>query len=81
MNSLPIFVRSLSNGAYEMKVKELKKILEADGWFLVRTKKHRVYQHLTKQPLNGRPLALSKHDNEELAPGTVNGILTNAGLK
>jgi predicted RNA binding protein YcfA (HicA-like mRNA interferase family) len=64
-----------------MKVKEVRKMLEADGWVLARTKKHRIYEHPTKQPLNGRPLALSKHDNDELAAGTLNGILTNAGLK
>lgn len=64
-----------------MKVREVKKMLEADGWALVRTKKHRIYEHPTKKPLNGRPLALSKHDNEELAEGTSNGILKNAGLK
>lgn len=64
-----------------MKVKEMKKLLESDGWILTRTKKHRIYEHPTKQTLNGRPLALSKHDNDELAEGTANGILKNAGLK
>lgn len=64
-----------------MKVREVRKLLETDGWILVRTKKHRIYEHPTKTPLNGRPLALSKHDNDELASGTLNGLLTNAGLK
>jgi predicted RNA binding protein YcfA (HicA-like mRNA interferase family) len=64
-----------------MLVKECRKKLEEDGWYIVRTKKHRIYEHATKKPLNGRPLALSKHDNDELAVGTANGILKNAGLK
>jgi predicted RNA binding protein YcfA (HicA-like mRNA interferase family) len=64
-----------------MKVKQMKKTLEEDGWYIVRTNKHRIYEHATKKPLNGRPLALSKHDNDELAEGTANGILKNAGLK
>ena len=63
------------------KVKELVKTLQADGWVLVRTKKHRIFEHPTKQPLNGRPLAVSKHDSDDILIATLNNILKNAGLK
>ena len=64
-----------------MKVRDLIKLLEKDGWVLDRTKKHKVYEHPTKVTLNGRPLTVPNHLNEELAAGTLNGILKNAGLK
>jgi predicted RNA binding protein YcfA (HicA-like mRNA interferase family) len=61
-----------------MKTKELIKIIEKDGWYLVRTKgSHRQYKHPTKKGLVTVPGKLS----DELAPGTLNNILKQAGLK
>ncbi|MDJ0536082.1 MAG: type II toxin-antitoxin system HicA family toxin [Xenococcaceae cyanobacterium MO_207.B15] len=61
-----------------MKTKELIKIIEKDGWYLVRTKgSHRQYKHSTKKGLVTVPGKLS----DELAPGTLNNILKQAGLK
>lgn len=61
-----------------MKVKEIIKSIEKDGWYLARTKgSHRQYKHQTKIGLVTVPGKLS----DELAPGTSNSILKQAGLK
>ena len=61
-----------------MKVKEIIKLIEKEGWYLARTKgSHRQYKHQTKIGLVTVPGKLS----DELAPGTLNSILKQAGLK
>jgi predicted RNA binding protein YcfA (HicA-like mRNA interferase family) len=61
-----------------MKVKETIKVIEADGWYLVRTRgSHRQYKHPSKSGLVTIPGKLS----DDLAKGTVNSILKQAGLK
>lgn len=61
-----------------MKVRELLRLLEDDGWYLARTRgSHRQYKHPTKTgvvTLPGKP-------NDDLAPGTLNSVLKQAGLK
>ena len=61
-----------------MKVRELIKILEKDGWFLNRTKgSHRQYHHPEKRgtvTVAGKP-------GTDIPPGTLASILTQAGLK
>ena len=61
-----------------MKVKELIALLEADGWFLARTKgSHRQFHHPTKRgtvTVSGKP-------SVEMPPGTLNSVLRQAGLK
>lgn len=61
-----------------MKVSELLRLLLADGWFLVATRgSHRQYKHATKL---GRVTVPGK-PSDDLAPGTLNSILKQAGLK
>ncbi len=61
-----------------MKVRDVIRRIEADGWELVRTKgSHRQYKHLKKQGLVTIPGKVS----DDLAPGTLNSILKQAGLK
>ena len=61
-----------------MKVRDLIKIIEADGWYSVTTKgSHRQYKHLTK---SGR-VTIAGHSNHDLALGTLNSILKQAKLK
>jgi len=61
-----------------MKVRDIIRALEADGWHLVATKgSHRQYKHPTKP---GR-VTVAGHPNHDLAPGTVNSILKQAQLK
>ncbi|HZF40671.1 MAG TPA: type II toxin-antitoxin system HicA family toxin [Blastocatellia bacterium] len=61
-----------------MKVRDVINLIEKDGWYLVRTRgSHRQYKHPTKAGLVTVPGKLS----DELAPGTLNSILKQAGLK
>jgi predicted RNA binding protein YcfA (HicA-like mRNA interferase family) len=61
-----------------MKVRELIRKLEEDGWRHVRTRdSHRQFNHSAKRgvvTVPGKP-------NDDLAPGTLNNILKQAGLK
>ena len=61
-----------------MKVHEMIKRIEADGWRLVVTRgSHRQYKHSTKP---GR-VTIAGKPSDDLAPGTVNSILKQAKLK
>jgi predicted RNA binding protein YcfA (HicA-like mRNA interferase family) len=61
-----------------MKVREIIALVEADGWYLVRTRgDHRQYKHPTKP---GR-VTVSGHRNDDIHPKTLNSILTQAGLR
>lgn len=61
-----------------MKVREVIRMIEADGWQHVRTKgSHRQYNHPTKRGV----VTVPGHMNDDLAPGTQNSILKQAGLK
>ena len=61
-----------------MKVKELLKLLEKDGWYLVRTRgSHRQFKHENKPgtvTVAGKP-------STEMPKGTLNAILKQSGLK
>ena len=61
-----------------MKVRLLIKLIQDDGWFLVRTRgSHRQFKHPTKPgtvTVAGKPSA-------DVHPGTLNSILRQAGLK
>ena len=61
-----------------MKVREAIKLIEADGWYLARTRgSHRQYKHPMKSGLVTIPGKLS----DNLAAGTLNSILKQAQLK
>jgi predicted RNA binding protein YcfA (HicA-like mRNA interferase family) len=61
-----------------MKVREAIDLVEADGWFLVATRgSHRQYKHPSKR---GRVMIAGK-PSDDVAPGTLNSILKQAGLK
>lgn len=60
-----------------MKVKEIIKLIENDGWILKRTKgSHRQFKHSTKSGL----VTVAGHLSDELAIKTKNSILKQAGL-
>jgi predicted RNA binding protein YcfA (HicA-like mRNA interferase family) len=60
-----------------MKVREIIKLIEKDGWYLVNTKgSHRQYKHPHKI---GR-VTIAGHPNHEIAPGTLNSILKQAQI-
>jgi predicted RNA binding protein YcfA (HicA-like mRNA interferase family) len=61
-----------------MKVREVIKLIESDGWFLVATRgSHRQFKHPSKP---GRVTVAGK-PGDDLAPGTLNSVLKQAGLK
>ena len=61
-----------------MKVSELLRLLEKDGWLLVRQRgSHRQLHHPTKTgtvTVAGKP-------SVDVPPGTLNSVLKQAGLK
>lgn len=61
-----------------MKVSEVLRMLSDDGWYLVGTRgSHRQFKHTGKA---GRVTVPGK-PSDYLAPGTLNSILKQAGLK
>jgi predicted RNA binding protein YcfA (HicA-like mRNA interferase family) len=61
-----------------MKVSDIIEVIESDGWYLVATQgSHRQYKHPTKR---GR-VTIAGNMSHDLAPGTLNSILKQAGLK
>ncbi len=61
-----------------MKVRDLIKLLEKDGWYLVRTRgSHRQFKHPSK---TGKVTVAGK-PGVEMPPGTLNAVLKQAGLK
>lgn len=62
-----------------MKVKELLRLVEKDGWIFTRQKgSHMVYKHADKK---GTVVIPNHSLNHDLAIGTVNNILKQAELK
>ena len=61
-----------------MKVRAVIRLLEKDGWYLARTRgSHRQYKHPEKRGL----VTVAGKPSDDLAPGTLNSILKQAGLK
>lgn len=82
MRALLITVPSLSNHGFcypsRVKVSEVLRMLQSDGWYLAAQRgSHRQFKHQSKVgrvTVPGKPSA-------DLAPGTYNSILKQAGLK
>jgi predicted RNA binding protein YcfA (HicA-like mRNA interferase family) len=61
-----------------MKVRDAIRLIEDDGWIVVAMRgSHRQFKHPTKA---GRVTVAGK-PSDDLAPGTMNSILKQAGLK
>ena len=61
-----------------MKVKELIKMIEADGWqYMYSTGSHRHFKH----PAKKGKVTIPGHPNEDLPPGTIGSVLKQAGLR
>jgi len=61
-----------------MKVREVIQLLEKHGWKEMRSKgSHRHFKH----PQRAHLITVPGNDGKELAPGTLNAILKEAGLK
>jgi len=62
----------------KVKVRNVVKMIEKDGWFVVRTKgSHRQFKHKSKKGL----VTIAGKSGNELASGTLNSVLKQAGLK
>lgn len=69
--------RQDGDGVRFMKVKEVITLIESDGWYLNRTRgSHRQYKHPTKSGL----VTVAGKLSDDLAKGTLNSILKQAGL-
>ncbi len=63
---------------YNMKIKEIIKLIEEDGWSLVVQRgSHKQYKHSLKK---GR-VTIAGKSSDEVAKGTLNSILKQAQLK
>ena len=61
-----------------MKVKEIIKLLEKDGWYQARMRgSHRQFNHPNKPGI----VTVSGKLSVDIPPGTLNSILKQAGLK
>ncbi|MBW4542741.1 MAG: type II toxin-antitoxin system HicA family toxin [Myxacorys chilensis ATA2-1-KO14] len=61
-----------------MKVRDIIKLIEQEGWYLARTRgSHRQYKHPNKPGL----VTVPGKPGDDLAPGTLDSILKQAGLK
>ena len=61
-----------------MRVRDVLKLVQKDGWHLARTRgSHRQFKHDEKPGL----VTIPGKPGDDLAPGTYNSILKQAGLK
>ena len=61
-----------------MKISNVIKATEEDGWYEVYQKgSHRQYKHPEKK---GR-VTIAGHPGDDLAPGTLNSVFKQAGIK
>jgi len=61
-----------------MKIRDVVKMIEGDGWYLVVTEGgHRQYKH----PVKPGRVTIAGHPNDDFAPGTLNSILKQARIK
>ena len=61
-----------------MKVRELIRMIEHDGWTQVRTRgSHRQFTH----PVKSGTVTVSGKSGIDVPPGTLNSVLKQAGLK
>jgi predicted RNA binding protein YcfA (HicA-like mRNA interferase family) len=61
-----------------MKIRDLIKLIQGDGWYLVATKgSHKQYKH----PFKPGRVTIAGHPNDDLAPGTLGSVLKQSQLK
>ena len=61
-----------------MKIRDVIKMLNRDGWFIVRiTGSHRQFHHATKPGT----VTVAGHPGVDMPRGTLNSVLKQAGLK
>jgi len=67
-----------TEGRDAAKVREVIRMIEKDGWTLIRQKgSHRHYGHASKRGI----VTIAGNLNKDVKAGTLNSILKQAGLK
>lgn len=68
----------IRKGLLKVKVRDLIRRLEAEGWYLARTRgSHRQFRH----PSRPGTVTVAGKPSLEVPPGTLNAILKQSGLK
>lgn len=71
-------VTGARSGDARVKIRDVLTKLQEDGWRIVRQRgSHRQLKHMAKPGL----VTVAGQPGDELAPGTLNSILKQAGLK
>jgi predicted RNA binding protein YcfA (HicA-like mRNA interferase family) len=71
-------IKVCSIGGILLKVRDVIKTIQADGWYLVTTKgSHRQYKH----PVKPGRITIAGYPADDLAPGTMNSIFKQAKIK
>ena len=61
-----------------MKIRDIIRLIEEDGWYLVRTRgDHRQFKHQTKPSL----VTIAGKLSDDIRKGTLNSVLKQAALK
>ncbi|MBE3096139.1 MAG: type II toxin-antitoxin system HicA family toxin [Planctomycetes bacterium] len=61
-----------------MKIRDVVRLIEEDGWYLVATKgSHRQFKH----PVKAGRVTIAGHPGDDLAPGTLGSVLKQARLR
>lgn len=77
IDTYQIHVYNINVGGEGVRSKDLMKIIEKDGWYLVNIKgSHHQFKHPTKK---GR--VTIPHPKKDLPKGTIKSILKQAGLE
>lgn len=64
--------------AWRLKVADVLRLLQTNGWIPVSTRgSHRQFTH----PLKPGRVTVAGNSSDDLAPGTLNSVLEQAGLK
>jgi len=61
-----------------MKLREVMRLIEENGWAMVAM---RASQRQYKHPRRPGRVTIAGHPDDNLAPGTLNSVLKQAGLK
>ena len=63
-----------------MKYSELKRMLRQAGCYELKRSGRQPHEKWYS-PITGKKFPVGRHDHEEVKPGTLDSILTDAGLK
>jgi predicted RNA binding protein YcfA (HicA-like mRNA interferase family) len=75
---VPKAVQESDRGSVPVKVRDLIKLIENDGWRHVRTRgSHRQYKHPVKR---GR-VTVPGHSGDDVHPDTLKSVLSQTGLR